>query len=156
MFGFKLLSVLSVHVSMYVRRYSFEQQNFFNLSWNNLKKKKKLFVGGYDHFEGKGRLATKINRTFFVGNEVLNIFHLTTFLEKTIFSEIAVKNNFWRTWSFYREMGCRTEKMNITFSMGSGVPNTVLKFFSQKSPYRLNESQKPVLGAHFPPYQWLY
>ncbi len=28
---------------------------------------------------GKGRLATKINITFFVRNEILNIFHLSIF-----------------------------------------------------------------------------
>ncbi len=44
---------------------------------------------------GRECLATKINITIFVGNEVLNIFHLTIFSEKkTIFSKINMKNNF--------------------------------------------------------------
>ncbi len=34
---------------------------------------------------GKGRLATKVNITFFVGNEVLNIFYFAIFLKKTYF-----------------------------------------------------------------------
>ncbi len=43
--------------------------------------------------KGMGRLATKINVTFFEGNGVLNIFHLKIFFEKTIFSKITAKNN---------------------------------------------------------------
>ncbi len=43
-------------------------------------------------------------------------------------------------------MGRWTIKMNITFSMRNKVLNRVLKFFPQKSPYRLNESQNPILG----------
>ncbi len=34
--------------------------------------------------------------------------------------------------------------------------NTAFKFFSQKTPYQLNESREISLGAHFPPYQWFY
>ncbi len=49
-------------------------------------------VGGDDRFEGRGRLGTTINVTFFVRIEVLNIFHLTIFLKKTIFSKIRKKN----------------------------------------------------------------
>ncbi len=37
---------------------------------------------------GGGHLAIKINITFFVGIHVLNIFYLTTFSKKTIFSKI--------------------------------------------------------------------
>ncbi len=56
---------------------------------------KNPFVGGHDHFEGRGRLAIKINITFFVGINVLNIFHLTTFSKKKKNSKITVKNYFW-------------------------------------------------------------
>ncbi len=56
---------------------------FFNLYRKNWEKP---FVGGHDHFEGKGCPATKININFFVGKEVLNIFHVTNFSKKkTIF-----------------------------------------------------------------------
>ncbi len=55
---------------------------------------KNPFVRGHDRFERRGRLATKINVTFFVGIDVLNIFHLTTFLKKTIFSKIKANNYF--------------------------------------------------------------
>ncbi len=57
---------------------------------------KNVFVGRHDRFEGRGRLATKINITSFVGIEVLNIFHLTFFSKKkTIFSKITAKSYFW-------------------------------------------------------------
>ncbi len=39
--------------------------------------------------------------------------------------------------------------MNITFSIGNGVRNTALKFFPQKTPYWLNESQKTSFGGTF-------
>ncbi len=43
----------------------------------------------------------------------------------------------------------RTTKMNITFSGGKGVPNTVFKFFPQKNiPSEFN--QENWFGAHFP------
>ncbi len=35
--------------------------------------------------------------------------------------------------------------------MGNGALNMALKFFPQKSPYRLNESQKTSFGDIFPP-----
>ncbi len=36
---------------------------------------KNPFVGEHNRFKGKGCLTTKINITFFVGIDVLNIFH---------------------------------------------------------------------------------
>ncbi len=56
---------------------------------------KNPFVGKHDRFRGGGRLATKINITFFVGIDVLNIFYLTIFFFKKNFSEITAKNYFW-------------------------------------------------------------
>ncbi len=50
---------------------------FFNLHRKNCEKSFVMIV-----LRGKGCLATKINITFFVGNAVLNIFHLTIFLKK--------------------------------------------------------------------------
>ncbi len=40
----------------------------------------------------RGHLATKVNIPFFVGNEVLNIFHLTIFSKMAVFSEETAKN----------------------------------------------------------------
>ncbi len=37
----------------------------------------------------------------------------------------------------------------IAFSVGNILPNTVFKFFPQKFPYRLNESQKTGFGGTF-------
>ncbi len=71
---------------------------------------KRPFVGGYDHFKGRGRLVTKISRTFFVGIEVLNIFHLTIFSKKTTFSIITAKNYFWGACPFLRERGVGQQK----------------------------------------------
>ncbi len=51
-------------------------------------------------------------------------------------------------------------RMNVTFSVSNGVPNTVFKFFPQKHPCRLNESQKTDFGATFSPsavlFYWLF
>ncbi len=48
---------------------------------------KNSFVERHDRLEGRERLVTKINITFFVDIDVLNIFHLTTFSKRTIFSK---------------------------------------------------------------------
>ncbi len=45
-------------------------------------------VRGNYHFEGKGAPGDKNQYNLFIGIDVLNIFHLTTFLKKTIFSKI--------------------------------------------------------------------
>ncbi len=95
---------------------------------------------------GRGRLATKININFLVRNEVLNIFYLTIFSRKIIFSKIIAKNNFGGM-TIFQGIGCRTTKMNVTFSMKNGIPNTALKFFPQEPPYWLNESQKTSIGG---------
>ncbi len=56
----------------------------------------------------------KTDITFFMGNEVFNIFHLTIIFEKSkIFGENGVKN-FWETWPFFRRKGRHRPKMNIT------------------------------------------
>ncbi len=58
--------------------------------------------------------------------------------------------------TIYQGMGRWTTKVNITFSVGNGVPSTTLKFFPQKTSYQMNESQKTSFGVHFPQYQWFY
>ncbi len=55
---------------------------------------KNPFASGHDRFEkGGGCLATKINITFSVGIDVLNIFHLTIFSKKN-FLKITAENYF--------------------------------------------------------------
>ncbi len=45
--------------------------------------------------KGRGRLTTKMNITFFIGNEVLNIFSFNNFLDKSnIFPENGGKKMF--------------------------------------------------------------
>ncbi len=57
---------------------------------------------GQVFFEGRGRLATKMNITFYFGNEVPNTFHLIIFFEESnIFRENGEKN-FWGTLSIFR------------------------------------------------------
>ncbi len=93
---------------------------------------------------GREHSATKISITFFVGNEVLNIFHLTIlfffFLEKTIFFKITAISNSRGHDHFYKKGALNERNTNITFSVGNGVLNTVFKYFLQKYPYWLNES----------------
>ncbi len=49
---------------------------------------KNPFVGRHGRFEGRGHLATIINIIFVIGVDILNVFYLTTFSKKTIFSKI--------------------------------------------------------------------
>ncbi len=119
---------------------------------------KNPFVGGYDPvLRGGEHLVTKTNITFFVDIDVLNIFHLTTFSKKAMFSKIKAKNYFLGPSPLLRERGRAgwTTKINIIFFGENGVTNTVFKFFSQKTPVWLKR-KKLVLGAHFPPYLWFY
>ncbi len=79
---------------------------------------KNPFVGGYCRFERRGHLATKINITFFVGINVLNIFYLTTFSKKNnIFQNIREKL-FLEGVTIFEGTGCRMTKMNITYFFG--------------------------------------
>ncbi len=96
---------------------------------------------------GRGHLSTKVNITYVVGNEVLNIFHFTVFLTKIIFCKMTAKKNFG-----LGGMASFQGKMTITSSTKNGVSNMILKFFSQKSPYRLNESRKAIFAGTFPQY----
>ncbi len=57
----------------------------------------------------------RMNITFFMGNDILNIFSFNNFSEKSnIFGENGGKN-FWRTRPFFRRRGHLTIKMNINF-----------------------------------------
>ncbi len=106
---------------------------------------------------GGQRLATKINITFFLGIDVLNIFHFTTWKKKkTIFSKITVKNYFPRVGGaeadhFWGD-GRRSTEMNITFFGGNGVPSTGLKFFSQKKPITSDLNPKNWFWGHIFPH----
>ncbi len=97
--------------------------------------------------KGRGRLATKMNRTFFMENEVLNIFHWTVFLKKAVFLEKMGKNNFWGTWPFFRRKGHLTLKTNITFFYRKlDAKNYYIRQFFRKKQYFLRKLQETVLG----------
>ncbi len=77
---------------------------------------KNPFVGGHDRLKGRGGVwRQKSTQPFFAGIEVLNIFNLTIFLKKTIFSEITAKNYFWKARPFFREWGVGGQKWKQPF-----------------------------------------
>ncbi len=100
---------------------------------------------------GGKRLATKIKIAFFVGIDVLNIFHLTTFSKKSIFSRITVKNDFGRHDHFWGN-GVLDVTNIYNLSFGKWVPNTVFKFFSSKTPIPLDLKSKNWFCGHIFPH----
>ncbi len=90
----------------------------------------------------------KMNITFFMGNEVLNIYSYNNFSEKlNIFGENGEKN-FWGTRPFFRS-GHVTLKMNITFFYRKlDAKYFYVKKFFCKPQYFLRKLQKTVLAAH--------
>ncbi len=72
------------------------------------------------------------------------------FKKKNNISKITAKNYFWGITIFEGTVRS-TPKMNVTFSVGKGVPNTVFKFFPKKKPYHLNLTQKTTFGGTFSP-----
>ncbi len=68
---------------------------------------------------GSGRLATNINITFFVGVDVLNIFHLATVSKKNnnIFQNNSEKL-YLGSMTIFEGTGRQTTKMNIIFFAG--------------------------------------
>ncbi len=85
-------------------------------------------MGGQTDLKGREHLATKIDISFFVGNEVLNIFYLAIFWKKTIFFKINAKKILQRMTIFEGTVH-RTAKMYMIFSVLNNVQNTVFKFF---------------------------
>ncbi len=79
-----------LRIKYFIIKQVFRKNNIFGKTVKN-----HLWKDMTDRFEGKGRLLTKINVTFFVGKEILNIFHSTIFSKKTIFFKITAKI----TWS---------------------------------------------------------
>ncbi len=116
---------------------------------------KNPFAKGQDHFEGRGRLTTEINVTFFVGIDVLNIFYWTILLKKNNISQNNSKKSFFlgggRQDHFWGN-GALDDKMNVTFLGGNGVPNTIFKFFSQKTPIPSDLNSKSWFWGHISPY----
>ncbi len=81
-------------------------------------------MGGHDPFEekvGVGIPVTKISVTLFVGNEVLNIFHLQFFFEK--------KQIF-----LFGRHGALDDKNKCNLFCGKCYTNYCFKVFSSKRP----------------------
>ncbi len=82
-----------INITFFIRNYTRDI-----LLWNKFFKKssilgdncEKPFAVGIDILKEGRRLATKVNATFFVGNEVLNIFYLTIVSKK---KKKKTKNN---------------------------------------------------------------
>ncbi len=95
-------------------------------------------------------LATKINTIIFIENYVLNSFHSIVFWGKPIFSKITTKKILAGI-TIFEGKERRNTKMNITFSVGNGVPNTFLSFFFRKYHNQLNENRKIGFETTFSP-----
>ncbi len=89
-------------------------------------------MGGHDRFEGRGASGTKINITFFVGIDVLNIFHLTKFSKKNnIFQNNSEKVFSWH--DPFRGNGASDDKKGYNFFFFLQF----LSLFLKKNPYHL-------------------
>ncbi len=155
-FGENFIRIKFILHKIYFRMSIFSSRKtlrvFFDLCWKNCEKP---FVWGQDHFEGKECLATKININFFVRNEFLNIFRITIFSKRKKNSKMG--KIILGSMTIFQVIGCPMTKMNITFSMGNGVPSMALKFFPQRTPHTgWMIAKKPDLELHFPPCQWFY
>ncbi len=89
-------------VTYFIIKQVFRKQQFFlrttkNHLWED------MTILREEGFEGRGTSGDKINTTFLKGNEVLNIFHSTTFSKKNnIFQNNREKKIFRGTWPFLR------------------------------------------------------
>ncbi len=113
----------------------FEKSNIFGINWE------KPIVRGHDRFEEEGASGDKNQSTFFCtkwGFENFSFNNLKT-KQNNIFRNNSGKiikcvggRVVGRT--IFEGLGCWMTKMNITFSVGNRVTNTVFKFFPQKNP----------------------
>ncbi len=110
---------------------------------------------------GGKRLATKINLTFFVGIDVLNIFRLTPFLKKTLFS--TIRENFVVFFggggvTIFEGTGRRTTKMNLNFLFGKWCTKYSFQVFFSKNPIPANLHPKNWFWEHIFPHScgWFY
>ncbi len=111
----------------------------------------KPFVGGHDRFAGRRTPGDKNQCNLFCRRRRFEYFLSNNFFEKNnIFQSISEKL-FLGGVTIFEGMGRRTTKMNITFSLGNRVPNTVFKVFSPKTPYRPTSTRKTGFGGTFSP-----
>ncbi len=95
------------------------------------------FVRGHGRFEGRGAPGDKNQYNLFCYHPRFEYFLSNNFFEKNNISQNISEKLFLVGVTIFEGTGGRTTKMNITFFLINGVPNTVFKFFSQEPPYRL-------------------
>ncbi len=101
------------------------------------KNAKNPFGGGHGRFEGRGAPGDKNECNLFCRHRRFEYFLSNNFFVKNnIFQNISEKL-FLEGVTIFEGTGNQTTKMNITFFFVNVVPNTVFKFFSQKTQYRL-------------------
>ncbi len=93
-------------------------------------------MGGRDHFEGKGLFGDKKQYKFFVGNEILNIFHLTIFFFNSKNNQVIFD-------------GALDDKNKYNLFHGKWGTEYSSEIFSSKLPIWPNESQKTCFGDTF-------
>ncbi len=93
--------------------------NFSEKSGTFRENDKTPFLGAKSLLKGRGHLATKMNITCFVGNEVLNIFLSNNFCEKSNFPEKIAKKILGDVSNFsifiFKRKGHLTSKIDTNF-----------------------------------------
>ncbi len=93
---------------------------------------KNTFVGGHDRFEGRGAPDDKNQYNFFCRHRRFEYVSSNNFFEKKQCSPKYKRKIIFAGVTIFEGTGVRTTKMNITFFLVNGVPNTVFKFFLKK------------------------
>ncbi len=105
-------------------------------------------VGGHDCFKGKGAFGDKNQYNLFCRK-----WGFEYFLFNNFFKNNNNNNFFWGGGTvIFERKGCRTTKMNITFSVANGVHS----FFPAKTPIPAEWKPRKRFGGTFSPYQWCY
>ncbi len=110
---------------MFYYRTSFSKKVFLE------KTAKNLFVGGHDHFEGRGASGDKNQYNLFCRHRRFEYFSFNNFFEKNNIFQNESEELFLGGVTIFEGTGIWKTKMNITFFF------LVFKFFSQKTPCRL-------------------
>ncbi len=102
-----------------------------------LEKMRKIIFGRTYRFEGREVSGDKNQYSLFRMQWGFEYFSFNSFFKKNNIFQNNSKKLFFGGMTIFEGMGRRTTKMNVTFFLGYGVPNTVFKFFLQKTTYRL-------------------
>ncbi len=119
---------------------------FFNLYWKNCKKP---FMWENDHFERNTCLSTKINITFFVGIEVLNIFHIT--IKKKEIPEYQQKIMF-KGHDHFSGNEVSDDKNEYNLLYGKWATKYGFEIFSSKTPIPAEWKPRNQFWGHISPH----